>query len=142
MPSLYEALLQTSIAWVTNLNTGTDFATGRTPDAVHSILPASLGIPLQMNNTATSEWLANELPGLRNYTTVPVEDIPTIIDADQRMITMHLKGAGQSDIGPYQNEYIWILKTTEDGRAIEESWEYIDSFLTLEYWEGKTSSMH
>lgn len=137
--SLRRILLQTGQAWVNNLNDPAGaFHYGRAPNAVHTILPASLGVPYRMNNTATAEWLAASLPGLHNYSTVAVGDIPTIIDEGKCRIVMHLHGfGGQTNIGAYDNEYIWVLNTSEDGRLIEESFEYIDSYLFTEFRQGE-----
>ncbi|VUC32369.1 unnamed protein product [Clonostachys rosea] len=132
--SLRQILLQTGLAWVANLNDpeGT-FSIGRTTDAVHTILPASLDVTPRMNNTAMTEFLVSSLPGLHNYSTIEVGDMPTIIDEKQRRIIMHLTGSGQTERGPYRNEYLWVLTTSDDGKLIKESFEYIDSYLFTEY---------
>jgi hypothetical protein len=135
MTNLRSVILATAQAWIVNIQTGA-FPNGRTPNAVHSILPLSLGVPLQMNNTETVAALAGLLPGLHDYTAQIRDDIPIFIDERQQLVTMHVLGAGQTDIGDYKNEYIWILKTTEDGKLIEESWEFVDSDLVVKYLAG------
>lgn len=132
--SLRQILLQTGLAWVANLNDPEGaFSIGRTTDAVHTILPASLDVTPRMSNTAMTEFLVSSLPGLYNYSTIKVGDMLTIIDERQRKIIMHLKGSGQTERGRYENEYLWILSTNDDGKLIKESFEYIDSYLFTEF---------
>ena len=138
--SLYHILTQTSIAWLAHYNTFNSptysWATGRTINATHTILPASNGFPPGLNNTAMQQNLRTTLPGLHNYSAIRVGDMPTIIDTEKKRIVMHLHGTGTSDIGPYENEYVFVLETTEDGKLIERSFEFTDSFLLRRYWEG------
>ena len=83
-----------------------------------------------MNNTAAIEMVSS-LPGLRNFE-VKQED-SFVIDEERRMIMIHARGTGLTDVGQYSNEYIFTLFTTYDGMLVRESSEFVDSFLTKEF---------
>ena len=43
------------------------------------------------------------------------------------MSVLHLRDTAQSPIGPYDNEYMFVLSFTQDGRKITKIEEFLDS---------------
>lgn len=132
MPSLRQTMIDTVVTTLINL----DFSYKRTDNASHTIIPSSLGIPARLNNTEMPVWLATNIPGLTRYESVTQDEFPLVVDEVNRLVVVHTKGSGDSVIGPYNNEYLWIFKTTKDGKLVSQSWEFIDSVLFTEYAEG------
>lgn len=64
-----------------------------------------------------------------------------IIDVPARKVVIHLTSTAETDIGPYANEYIWILRFTEDGKEIDEIIEFADSAYTLEMLHKLTQAV-
>lgn len=122
-------MLNTGLAFFASSN----FSAGRTNDAVHTVLPASLGVTPRLNNTQMEAWLSQHLPGLTNYNKQMVGDIPWLVDEEQRYIVVHYYGQGNTVVGTYRDEYMWALELTEDGTEVQESWEYVDSELYSAY---------
>lgn len=136
MVNLRHVLRNTAFTFMANMNcldNPENWLRGRTPNATHTLLPESLAHPLKMNNTATVEMLGTLLPGLRDFKVNQVGPSGMVIDEEQRMIMIHAKGSGFTDVGPYANEYIFTLFTTKDGTQVRESWEMVDSFLAKEF---------
>jgi hypothetical protein len=138
MPDLRATLLQTGLTFIATLDNMTDFAdfaNNRTPHALHTILPASLGFPSKMSNSQVIEFLNTALPGLQDYKVALSEDRTPIIDVEKRTVVMHANGTGITDNGPYKNEYVFILVMTDDGTLVKESCEMIDSHITMQFIE-------
>ncbi len=63
-------------------------------------------------------------------------DPEPMIDEVNRKIIMHLKSHSETDVGVYENEYVWIISTSEDGTEIVDVVEFADSQYTTE-WGAK-----
>lgn len=50
-----------------------------------------------------------------------------IHDPEARQSVLHLHDTAQSPIGPYANEYMFVLSFTEDGTKIIKIEEFLDS---------------
>jgi hypothetical protein len=135
MAGLRRALRCTALTFLANMNSlddPTNWLRGRLPDATHSLLPASLGGPQEVNNTVAVEMFSTFLPGLRHLRVDLVDESSVIIDEEQRVILIHATSTGITDVGPYGNEYIFTLFTTADGTRVRKSIEFVDSALTRE----------
>ncbi|ROW07711.1 hypothetical protein VMCG_03673 [Cytospora schulzeri] len=53
-----------------------------------------------------------------------------LVDEVSRKVMLHLTSNGETDFGPYANEYMIVLKMTYDGTQIKEIVEFIDSAAT------------
>ena len=51
----------------------------------------------------------------------------TLIDEAARRVMIRAKASADSIVGAYENEYIFILKMTDDCRLIEEIYEFYDT---------------
>ncbi|CAH0020687.1 unnamed protein product [Clonostachys rhizophaga] len=130
MPAPRASLQQTADDFVANLNkftSGEAWSNGRTPDAVHNVHPLSLTFPPKMDNDAMAEFLGGTLAKVQNLRVQPVENTTVLIDEQNNIISLHLLGKGDTSAGPFTMEYIFTLKTTDDGKLVRESWEFVDS---------------
>jgi len=48
-------------------------------------------------------------------------------DPEARSSVLHLRDTAQSPVGPYENEYVFMLSFTEDGKQITRIEEFLDS---------------
>lgn len=138
MVVLREVLLQTALSFLSNLEGLVDgpesFNTGRTPDAVHHILPASLQVP-PMNNTGMLGLIEVTFPGLTSFKAELVGSVEDaiVIEEKKRKVVIHATGNGVTSVGNYAQEYTFTILTTNDGRQVKESWEFLDSAFALEW---------
>lgn len=59
-----------------------------------------------------------------------------LVDEVSRKVLLHLTSTGETDFGPYANEYMIVLKMTDDGTQIKEVVEFIDSATTRDIAAG------
>ncbi|KAK6210907.1 hypothetical protein LQW54_005785 [Pestalotiopsis sp. IQ-011] len=64
---------------------------------------------------------------IRNIRLSFVEGQDMLVDDVSRKVMMHLRSTGETDAGPYANEYTIVLKMTDDGELIKEIVEFVDS---------------
>ena len=51
----------------------------------------------------------------------------TVVDEVARKVVMRASSTAETDVGPYANEYMIVLRMTEDGRLVERFDEFNDS---------------
>lgn len=101
----------------------------RAPDCMRQILPYSLNIKAQSNDTYRTH-LQSLIPAFRNFSLTVyeiVEDLPA------RKIVMHLKARADTAAGEYLNEYIWTLHFDKEGR-IDDQKEYVDVGVNRDFY--------
>ena len=137
MASIRETLLETAKAYIEGFNSGTPegVIAARTPDCTQTLRPGTLPPPLtgSRTNEEYKTFIVQGAQILRNIKLRLAEGEDIIVDDVARKIVMHLKSTGETDFGPYANEYMIVLKATEDGKQIKEIVEFTDSayFLSL-----------
>ncbi|RFU31459.1 hypothetical protein B7463_g4851, partial [Scytalidium lignicola] len=102
----------------------------RSPNCIHHVPPKSFSGSASYNNTEFAAFLKNVIPLFHNMRSEAVggeEGKSFIVDVDRWKVVMHLRGYADSDIGPYENEYIFMLRMTESGDLVEEIVEFLDS---------------
>ena len=52
---------------------------------------------------------------------------------DERRVAVHADLVAESDVGEYRNEYIFLLRFTEDGREIVKITEMLDPIKAQEF---------
>ncbi|CAG9984947.1 unnamed protein product [Clonostachys byssicola] len=70
-------------------------------------------MPPPMNNDAVAEFLGETLSKAQNLTVQPVQNTAVL-------------GERGTLAGPFAMEYIFTPKTTDDGKLVLESWEFVD----------------
>lgn len=136
MSSIRKTLIQTANNYITSFNSGTPegFIAHRTPDCVQKLLPSSLPPPWNGPPRTNEEYQAFVIGGsklIRNIQLSLIDGEDLVVDEAARKVLLPLKSTGETDVGPYANEYMMLLKMTEDGKMIKEIFEFLDSHYTL-----------
>jgi hypothetical protein len=105
----------------------------RSTNCVHTVAPASYGLPPSTNERFSAMFPAIHSQ-LKDYHIDLVKGSEPIIDVEKRTVSMHLKGSAVSKLGPYNNEYIMTITVTEDGEKVERILEFLDSGYTRDYF--------
>lgn len=133
MSALRAQLLGTTNLFLAEFNrfTAQSVIAFRTPSCRHRLLPASLGAPVR-SNAEYSAFVESLLPVMRGLKLHLAANTDPIVDEEARKVVLHLTSTAETNIGPYANEYVWVLKFTDDGKEIGEIMEFADSAYTLE----------
>lgn len=99
---------------------------GRTADSILHQLPLWLDRPL-LGNSETVPWWAAINPGLHDYHTVEIGDIPYAVDESHYTVVVHTSSSGHTDRETFELEVLWTLQMTSDGQRIETLWGFADS---------------
>src|SRR5262245_22154626 len=103
----------------------------RTDTCKHTHLPSSLGVPTY--NKADYGTFFGRFVGLMNDRSSRIaDDKEMVVDVESRKVVMHTKVKANTPVGEYENEYMWILTMTEDGKMIEDIIEFCDSAKVVE----------
>ncbi|TGJ80334.1 hypothetical protein E0Z10_g8430 [Xylaria hypoxylon] len=129
MPS---QLRQTALAVVDAYNKWTveGIMALRTEDCVNQIIPRSLGRPA-MDNTAYEEYFRSVMPHINNFA-VTIDDI--IVDPRENKVAIWAHSSASTEIGPYNNEYVFILYMNEAGDKITKFHEFVDSSYSVAFF--------
>lgn len=141
MSPIRDTLIQTANSYIAGFNTNT--AEGviacRTTDCRQIIRPSSVPPPWNSPPRTNEEYQAFVVPGfkmVRNIRISLAEGEDMLVDEVSRKVLLHLTSTGETDFGPYANEYMMVLKMTEDGTQIKEIVEFIDSATTRDIANG------
>ena len=98
----------------------------RTDTCKHTHLPSSLGVPTY--NKAEYGAFFGQFIGVMNDSSIRIaDDKEMVVDVESRKVVMHTKAKANTPVGEYENEYMWILTMTEDGKMIDDIVEFCDS---------------
>ena len=109
----------------------------RSPECMRQILPQSLEIASQDNDTFTRS-LEYLIPAFRNFS-LTQHDL--IEDLEARKIVLWLTARADTAAGEYRNEYIWILKFDESGTKLVDIKEYVDAIVNKEFFPKLSQSV-
>ncbi|EHK19629.1 uncharacterized protein TRIVIDRAFT_46506 [Trichoderma virens Gv29-8] len=102
----------------------------QSPTCMHRILP---GNQPARSRAEFGEFLGRIIPIIRNFRLKNVDTTPWIVDVEERRVTMHLTSTAETDIGTYENEYIFMITISEDGEKVDDIAEYLDSLYSAEF---------
>ncbi|KAL6799538.1 hypothetical protein GGI42DRAFT_355135 [Trichoderma sp. SZMC 28013] len=102
----------------------------RSASCMHRVLP---GNRPARTRAEFGEFLERTIPAIRNFRLHAVDTSPWIVDVEMRRVTMHLKSTGESDLGAYNNEYIFMITVSEDGEKVDGILEFLDSLYSSEF---------
>lgn len=124
-------LLTTAQTAIQGFNTWTlsSILSYRAPHCTHHIHPSSLNRPALTN----AEYAAYMQPLLSLFRSFIVTVHDTIVDEAARKVAVHASSSAVTDVGPYANEYVLVMRMTEDGRAVERFDEFVDSRVSAEF---------
>ena len=127
-----ETLLKTAIAFSKSYDEWTveGALRVRSADCMHQLHPASMNRPC-MSNDDLAAYLASINRLFQNYRVHVAED-ETVVDVEKRTVVMHAHGTADTILGPFRNEYMFILRMTESGEQIERIDEFVDSLAVLD----------
>ena len=57
----------------------------------------------------------------------------SIVDEAARKVLMHASSSASTALGPYNNEYMFVLHMTDDGRKVDKVYEFVDSAYSADY---------
>lgn len=78
---------------------------------------------------------------VRNLQIILAKGEDMVVDDVSRKVLLHLTSTGETDFGPYTNEYMIVLKMTDDGTQIKEIVEFIDSATTRDIAASLTQNV-
>ena len=124
-------LLETANAAIEGFNTWTaeSIMSYRAPNCIHQVLPLSLGRQ-PLNNEQYKAYFLPIMPAFKNFH-VAVQS--TVVDVEARQIAMHATSTATTELGEYNNDYVLVLRMTEDGTKVERFEEFVDSKYSVEY---------
>lgn len=133
-----ETLLQTANRFLELVNSGDidGQLSLRSSSCVHQTLPFSLGIA-DSNNEQFASFFRRIQPNFHNVKVCLADGEEPIIDEISRKVVLHLKNSADTNRGKYENEYMFVLTTTEDGTLLEHVMEFVDSFYLKEHLARK-----
>ncbi|POS70367.1 hypothetical protein DHEL01_v211241 [Diaporthe helianthi] len=146
MSSIRHTLIKTATSYIEGFNTNTPegVIASRTADCRQVICPSSVPPPWNSPPRSNEEYQGFVIPGfkmLRNVKISLVEGGDMLVDDISRKVLLHLKSTGDTDFGPYANEYMIVLKMTDDGTKIKEIVEFIDSATTRDIAQAMASGL-
>ncbi|KKP04352.1 hypothetical protein THAR02_03555 [Trichoderma harzianum] len=136
MSDLRSRMMELAISF---LNAFNEFTTEsvvryRSENCKHRLLPKSLNAPPR-TNSEFSAWIGSVQNVMSGAKLSFMDGYEPIIDDKSRHITLHLKSTGETALGEYQNEYVWIMKVDETGQEIVDIMEFADSAYTIEWFQ-------
>ncbi|KAL1858185.1 hypothetical protein Daus18300_010067 [Diaporthe australafricana] len=139
MSPIRDTLIQTANSYIAGFNTNTaeGVIASRTADCKQVIRPSTVPPPWSGPPKTNEEYQDFVVPGFKMMRNVHIrlaEGEDMLVDEVARKVLLHLTSTGESDLtGPYANEYMIVLKMTDDGALIREIVEFIDSATTRDF---------
>ena len=110
----------------------------RSPQCVRQLLPASLKISNQSNDTY-AQHLHSLVKIFQNFELTCHEFVE---DVEARKMVMWLKARADTVTGEYVNEYMWTLEFDESGEQIVLQKEFVDSNMVRDFWPKLKESIN
>jgi ketosteroid isomerase-like protein len=133
MSPLREQLLKITQDWLSSFNSNTPegVIAHRSADCEHHVLPTSLNDPVRSNE----EFQAFILPVLHlmKLEIKLAEGAEPIIDEEARKIVLFVRSEADTVVGPYKNEYVFVLHTNDAGTEITRVVEFLDTAVSAEF---------
>ncbi|KAJ2970582.1 hypothetical protein NUW58_g9648 [Xylaria curta] len=95
----------------------------RTEDSIHQILPRSLN-RAAMNSTRYATYLTTILMPYIKSVSVTVEEL--LEDAAQNKIAAWVHWDATTAVGPWREDFVWILHLNEAGDKVTRSLEFVE----------------
>ncbi|KAK4213782.1 hypothetical protein QBC37DRAFT_315768 [Rhypophila decipiens] len=100
------------------------------PECTHQLLPASLKYP-ELGYQAYKSFFSSMMPYFRNLKAT-VQDV--FDDGTENKVVLTCLAHADTAIGPYNNEYIFMLYFDKDCHKVNKILEYVDSAYALEFF--------
>ncbi|KAI1382481.1 hypothetical protein F4677DRAFT_401998 [Hypoxylon crocopeplum] len=134
MSPLREQLSQTSKLFLEAFNefTPESVVRYRSPSCMHHLLPATMKTPPQ-TNADYANFVAVLQPIMPGFRLRLADGQEPVIDEVTRKVVLYLKSHSDTTVGLYENEYVWVLTMSQDGKNIDDVMEFADSLYTTEW---------
>ncbi|KAI1803064.1 hypothetical protein F4811DRAFT_526467 [Daldinia bambusicola] len=128
-----EQLSQTARLFVESINefTPESVVRYRSPTCKQRIVPDTLKSAPQ-SNAEYAALIAALNPVMPAFHLRIVDGGEPVVDEVARKAVVHLKSRSETTVGLYENEYVWILTMSEDGKLVDDVLEFVDSLYTNE----------
>ena len=103
----------------------------RAPNCTQQVLPARLERP-QLNNSEYREYFSTIMPLFKGFH-IEVMDITE--DSKRHQVALHAKSQAETALGAYANEYVILMRMTEDHQKVVEIKEFVDSGYSADYFQ-------
>lgn len=80
-----------------------------------------------ITNDQTREAFPQWKSTITKYKFGILDDSQTLVDEQARKVMIRAETAAETTVGDYNNEYIFILRMTQDCNAVDEIWEFYDT---------------
>jgi ketosteroid isomerase-like protein len=112
----------------------------RTDTCKHTHLPSSLGIPTY-SRAEYGAFFGQYADMMKDCTCWIADDVEMVVDVESRKVVMHVRTKGNTPLGEYENEYMWVFTMAGDGKMIEDIVEFCDSAKALELLKKQQAQM-
>ncbi|KAL7929897.1 hypothetical protein V8C35DRAFT_314580 [Trichoderma chlorosporum] len=125
-------LISTANAFLSAYNqwTASSILSVLSPNCLHRAIPGEHPV---RTKAEFGEFLERTTLIIRNFRVATVETTPWVVDVEGRRVTMHVKSSAETDIGPYNNEYVFTITISEDGDKVDDIFEFLDSLYTSQF---------
>ncbi|PMD58008.1 uncharacterized protein K444DRAFT_664793 [Hyaloscypha bicolor E] len=133
-PSLRDQLLQTAHAYLDAHNNRDleKILALCAPTCVHRAGPPTVKSP-DRNNDEYATFNVEVFKILHTYLATITD---AVVDDVSKKVALSVDAKATADAGEYENEYVILLKMTEDGKQVVEQYDFVDSQRMIE-WMGK-----
>jgi len=133
-PSLRDQLLQTAHAYL-DAHNEQDLEKIQAlcaPTCVHRAGPPTVKSP-DRNNEEYNAFNIEVFKILHTYLATITD---AVVDDVGKKVALSVEAKATADAGEYENEYVILLKMTEDGKQVVDQYDFVDSQRMIE-WMGK-----
>ncbi|KAJ9613030.1 hypothetical protein H2200_002971 [Cladophialophora chaetospira] len=99
------------------------------PSSTHRGGPSSVNGP----DRTRDEYVAFNADVFKMLHSYHAELTDAIVDPETRKVAMFLHAKATADAGEYENEYIITVTMTEDGKLVQDQYDFIDSHTMLQW---------
>jgi ketosteroid isomerase-like protein len=134
---MHSTLLKTALSVIAGYNAWNIDAimAPRSENCTHRVYPDRLGRPT-LNRTAYITYFSSLLPFFDNFT---VTVTGTYVDEERNQVAVQAFSKADSVLGPYGNEYVVMMKMTEDQEKVYEVREFVDSEASAMFFPNLTA---
>ncbi|KAE9375944.1 hypothetical protein N431DRAFT_437378 [Stipitochalara longipes BDJ] len=102
------------------------------PNCVHRAGPPTVKSP-DRNNDEYATFNVEVFKVLHTYLATITD---AAVDDVSKKVVLSVEAKATADAGEYENEYVILLRMTEDGKQVVEQYDFVDSHRMIE-WMGK-----
>ncbi len=101
------------------------------PSSTHRGGPTSIKSPSRTRD----EYVASNADVFQVLHTYHAELTDAVVDPETKRVVLFLHAKATADAGDYENEYIITVTMTDDGKLVQDQYDFIDSHTSLQWME-------